>query len=125
MGEVLELGCGEGHIARLLAGKGYRVTGVDISPTAIQWAKEKTLDTGLHVEYLEIYLSIVQKCWPSLDLTALQQMTIVGHFFRRLAAIYWSSLELKYQWLEKPVESMRIYHDELSQTIQLAPWAVP
>lgn len=54
MGEVLELGCGEGHLARLLAKKGYRVLGVDISPTAIQWAKEKTLDTGLNVEYLEL-----------------------------------------------------------------------
>ena len=34
-GQVLELGCGEGHYARLLAEKGYRVIGVDISPTAI------------------------------------------------------------------------------------------
>jgi 2-polyprenyl-3-methyl-5-hydroxy-6-metoxy-1,4-benzoquinol methylase len=33
MGEVLELGCGEGHYSRLLAEKGYQVTGVDIS----QW----------------------------------------------------------------------------------------
>ena len=57
MGEVLELGCGEGHLARLLAEKGYRVLGVDISPTAIQWAKEKTLETGLKVEYLELDLT--------------------------------------------------------------------
>jgi 2-polyprenyl-3-methyl-5-hydroxy-6-metoxy-1,4-benzoquinol methylase len=34
-GEVLELGCGEGHLARLLAEKGYSVLGVDISPTAL------------------------------------------------------------------------------------------
>jgi len=57
MGDVLELGCGEGHLARLLAEKGYRVLGVDISPTAIQWAKEKTRDTGLDVEYLELDLT--------------------------------------------------------------------
>jgi 2-polyprenyl-3-methyl-5-hydroxy-6-metoxy-1,4-benzoquinol methylase len=57
MGDVLELGCGEGHYARLLAEKGYRVIGVDISPTAIQWAKEKTLETGHQVEYLAIDLT--------------------------------------------------------------------
>jgi 2-polyprenyl-3-methyl-5-hydroxy-6-metoxy-1,4-benzoquinol methylase len=56
-GEVLELGCGEGHIARLLAEKGYQVLGVDISPTAIQWAKEKTLEADLTVEYLELDLT--------------------------------------------------------------------
>jgi ubiquinone/menaquinone biosynthesis C-methylase UbiE len=56
-GQVLELGCGEGHIARLLAEKGYEVVGVDISPAAIQWAKEKTIDPGLKVEYLELDLT--------------------------------------------------------------------
>jgi SAM-dependent methyltransferase len=57
MGQVLELGCGEGHLARLLAEKGYQVLGVDISPTAIQWAREKTMNTGLDVEYLELDLT--------------------------------------------------------------------
>lgn len=57
MGDVLELGCGEGHYARLLAEKGYRVTGVDISPTAIQWAKEKTREAGHDVQYLEFDLT--------------------------------------------------------------------
>lgn len=56
-GEALELGCGEGHLARLLAEKNYKVLGVDISPTAIQWAREKTLEAGLDVEYLELDLT--------------------------------------------------------------------
>jgi 2-polyprenyl-3-methyl-5-hydroxy-6-metoxy-1,4-benzoquinol methylase len=56
-GEVLELGCGEGHLSRLLAGKGYRVLGVDISPTAIQWAKEKTHGAGWEIDYLEMDLT--------------------------------------------------------------------
>ena len=51
------MGCGEGHLARLLAEKGYKVLGVDISPTAIQWAREKTLEAGLDVEYLELDLT--------------------------------------------------------------------
>ena len=41
-GSVLELGCGEGHYCRRLSAKGYSVTGVDVSQTAITWAIEKT-----------------------------------------------------------------------------------
>lgn len=38
---VLELGCGAGNLARLLVEQGFEVTGVDISPTAIEWARER------------------------------------------------------------------------------------
>lgn len=41
-GEALELGCGEGSVTRHLAALGFKVTGIDISPTAIAWAREKT-----------------------------------------------------------------------------------
>lgn len=41
-GRTLDLGCGEGNYTRLLAQKGYNVIGVDISATAIAWAKEKS-----------------------------------------------------------------------------------
>lgn len=56
-GHVLELGCGEGHYARLLAQRGYTVTGVDVSPTAVAWAIEKTQQTGESVTYLVADLS--------------------------------------------------------------------
>ncbi|MBG9390160.1 class I SAM-dependent methyltransferase [Caenimonas aquaedulcis] len=39
-GRVLELGCGAGNIALYLAARGYVVHGVDISRTAIDWARE-------------------------------------------------------------------------------------
>lgn len=38
---VLELGCGAGNVAVWLAGHGLEVVGVDISPTAIAWARER------------------------------------------------------------------------------------
>jgi len=41
MGKVLELGCGAGDVSLWLAVKGYDVSGVDISPTAVEWAREK------------------------------------------------------------------------------------
>ncbi len=37
---AIDLGCGAGNYAVYLAGRGFEVTGVDISPTAIKIAKE-------------------------------------------------------------------------------------
>ncbi len=37
---ILELGCGAGNLALRLAARGHTVTGIDISPTAVQWATE-------------------------------------------------------------------------------------
>lgn len=45
-GRILELGCGAGNISLWLEKQGYEVTGIDISPTAIAWAKSKCLDAG-------------------------------------------------------------------------------
>jgi SAM-dependent methyltransferase len=39
-GSVLEVGCGEGRVARDLAARGYRVTGLDASPTLVAAAAE-------------------------------------------------------------------------------------
>jgi 2-polyprenyl-3-methyl-5-hydroxy-6-metoxy-1,4-benzoquinol methylase len=39
--EVLDAGCGEGFLARILAARGARVTGIDISPRLIEMARSK------------------------------------------------------------------------------------
>ena len=39
--ETLEIGCGAGNFSMLLAQQGFTVTGIDISPTAIEWANER------------------------------------------------------------------------------------
>ena len=36
----LDLGCGEGHNTRLLAERGARMTGIDISPAFVRYARE-------------------------------------------------------------------------------------
>ena len=49
-GQAIELGCGTGTISRWLTKKGFTVTGVDISKTAIQMAK--TQSKGFEIEYI-------------------------------------------------------------------------
>ena len=49
---ALELGCGTGTNAIWLAGRGFCVTALDVSPVAIEMAREKTLSKGSSVEFL-------------------------------------------------------------------------
>ena len=46
VGDALDLGCGEGGDALWLAEQGWRVTAVDISPTAIARAAQAEVETG-------------------------------------------------------------------------------
>ncbi|MFA6666389.1 MAG: class I SAM-dependent methyltransferase [Armatimonadota bacterium] len=48
---VLDLCCGTGSASLLLARKGYKVTGVDISPRMIEIAKERSAQAGGDVEF--------------------------------------------------------------------------
>lgn len=45
-GQLLELGCGAGNICLELAKYGFDVHGVDIAPTAIDWARQNSLRAG-------------------------------------------------------------------------------
>src|SRR5215212_222760 len=47
----LDLGCGEGHNTRLLAQRGARLTGIDISETFIRHAKEAEAAQSLGIDY--------------------------------------------------------------------------
>jgi SAM-dependent methyltransferase len=48
-GRTLDLGCGEGRLARDLAALGHEVVGVDASPTMIAAAREAAPEMELHV----------------------------------------------------------------------------
>lgn len=50
-GKLLELGCGAGDLSLWLAQQGYQVWGVDIAPTAVQWAREKAEQRGVQVHF--------------------------------------------------------------------------
>ncbi|QIN82319.1 methyltransferase domain-containing protein [Rubrobacter tropicus] len=47
----LDVGCGEGHNTRLLAGRGAQMTGIDISETFIRHAAEAEEDEPLGIRY--------------------------------------------------------------------------
>lgn len=48
---ILELGCGAGNIALHWAAKGYQVSGVDVSPCAIEWARDQAGKLQLHGDF--------------------------------------------------------------------------
>ena len=52
-GRMLEIGCGAGDISVMLAPRGLftRIHGLDISETAIAWAREKAKQAGLAVQF--------------------------------------------------------------------------
>ena len=50
---VLELGCGDGVNAVFMASRGCQVTAVDISPTALNMAKEKQRAAGVDIQFVE------------------------------------------------------------------------
>jgi SAM-dependent methyltransferase len=50
-GEVLDIGCGLGDNAVFLAQQGFKVTGLDISPTALITAERRAKDGGVDVKF--------------------------------------------------------------------------
>ncbi|MBI9011821.1 MAG: methyltransferase domain-containing protein [Clostridiales bacterium] len=51
-GRILEMGCGAGDVSIKLTQMGFELTGVDISQTAIEWAKTKAKDKNLQIDFL-------------------------------------------------------------------------
>ncbi|NQT40124.1 MAG: class I SAM-dependent methyltransferase [Planctomycetes bacterium] len=67
-GRVLELGCGTGTNAVFLARQGFDVTAVDISPLAIERAREKASRAGVDVTLLAADLLDLPELGPPFPL---------------------------------------------------------
>lgn len=66
---------------------------------------------------MPIYISMMQETWTDLDESTLPYFVQVGGIFRRLAAIYWSCLEMSPHWVDGPVKDMDTFHRELSHAM--------
>ena len=57
-GTALDLGCGEGGDAIWLAQRGWRVTGVDLSQTALDQARKHAADAGVELAFQRCDLGV-------------------------------------------------------------------
>jgi SAM-dependent methyltransferase len=75
---LIDVGCGRGRHARILAGKGYDVTGIDIAPDSIEYAKQ------FEQERLHFYLHDMRfPCWINYFECAFSFFTSFGFFRTR------------------------------------------
>ena len=51
-GPLLDLACGTGRMALRMAELGYQVTGVDITPEMIGWARQKAAKQGVSIDWV-------------------------------------------------------------------------
>jgi 2-polyprenyl-3-methyl-5-hydroxy-6-metoxy-1,4-benzoquinol methylase len=49
--KILDIGCGTGRHSLELANRGYTVTGIDLSESQLERAREKAIATDLHVDF--------------------------------------------------------------------------
>ena len=49
---IIDIGCGGGLLSEEFARRGGRVTGIDLSPTAIECARRHAEGAGLHITYM-------------------------------------------------------------------------
>jgi len=89
-GSALEVGCGEGVDALWLAGRGWRVTGVDISRVALARAAAQGRAQGLEVEWQHADVLAVPPAAGVYDLVSAQFMHLPAaervSLYGRLAA---------------------------------------
>ena len=66
--QILEMGCGAGNLSVLLAQRGYSVSGVDIAPTAIDWATERAIANGVTAQFrVDNVLTLTTSADASMD----------------------------------------------------------
>ncbi len=57
---LLDLGCGSGSLAILMAEKGYQLSGLDLSVEMLSVAQQKTFDKNLNIRYINQSMSEIE-----------------------------------------------------------------
>src|SRR5689334_22156508 len=55
---VLDAGCGQGYLSRILASRGAHVTGIDLSPNLIRMAREQDSDHQITYQIADLCQSL-------------------------------------------------------------------
>lgn len=50
--KIIDIGCGTGRHSIELSKRGYEITGIDLSESLLQKAREKAIQNGLHINFL-------------------------------------------------------------------------
>lgn len=66
-GQVLDLGCGTGNITIPLAGRGFALTGVDLSVEMVVEARRKAVERGLDISFLTQDMLSLNLCGKKFD----------------------------------------------------------
>ena len=77
-GNVLDLACGPGRHATALAKRGFRVTGVDLSPFLLRQAKDLARTQGVSIEWVQEDMRSFQR--PETFDLAISLFTSFGYF---------------------------------------------
>jgi ATP-binding cassette subfamily B protein len=72
---------------------------------------------------LAAYWSVVRDAWPDRSLEDLRRLAYCGTVFRALAALYWDSKNLAYDWAPSFIRSMRLYEAELAHALVQLGWS--
>ncbi|MFA6386031.1 MAG: methyltransferase domain-containing protein [Candidatus Paceibacterota bacterium] len=106
--KVLDYGCGVGTLSMYLSSIGYEVTGMDISPKAINTAKLSS--SYLNIKNSKFYLFGTRKFESKFDLvTCIEVIEHVPSPSKTLADIYKSLKKNGYLFLSTPSSSAPLY----------------
>jgi hypothetical protein len=72
---------------------------------------------------LAAYCSVVRGAWPHLDAPDLRGFAAVGKLFRCLVCIALDAQRLAAEWVERPVQNMRVYGAQVADAVRAVGWA--
>lgn len=67
---------------------------------------------------LTVYLNSIEGELRQLSLAELNRLQIIGKIFKMLSAIWWSSIDIKFEYKENPLCRMPIYRNTLSLMLE-------
>lgn len=77
--KILDLGCGDGRHLKYFANQGYKMYGLDISPTALRMAEEWLAEDGLSAEFACNDMTDIP--WPNDFFEALVCVQVINHHY--------------------------------------------